>query len=75
MITIYLLGCLASFIFILAIRGFNCNEITLQDVVIIPLYILSSWIFILSILFFQFYIWIGSVTEELDAKIIWKKKK
>lgn len=74
MITIYLLGCLASLIFILIIGGFRINRITAQSL-IIPLYILSSWLFVISMLLFQFFIGLASITEELDDIVIWEKKE
>lgn len=46
MILIYLLGCLASFLLLLLSGGFNRKEITLQDVIVAPLYIFSSWVFL-----------------------------
>lgn len=74
MILIYLLGCLASFLLLLLSGSFNRKEITLQDVIVAPLYIFSSWVFFISMIFFQFFLWLDSVTEELDDIIIWRKK-
>lgn len=75
MIAIYLTGCLVVFILILIFGGFDRNRITAQDLLLVPIYMLSSWMFVVSIIFTQLFIWIDSVTEELDDIIIWEKKK
>lgn len=75
MITIYLIGCLLSFIFLLVTGAFERNKITAQDLIVLPLYILSSWVFVLSMVFCQLFLWIDSITEDLDDIVIWKKKK
>lgn len=75
MIEIYLIGCLASLILLLIIGGFRINKITVQSLIIIPLYILSSWLFVMSMLLFQFFIGLDSITKELDDIVIWRKKE
>lgn len=72
---VYLIGCLASLIFLLIIGGFRINRITVQSLIIVPLYILSSWLFVISMLLFQFFIWLDSITEELDDVVIWEKEE
>lgn len=78
MITIYLLGCLASIITILIVLFCFRKEIgiiTAKDIMYMFLLIIISWIFVLltgiSLLVWLF----DELANKLDNIIIWKKKK
>ena len=77
MITIYLLGCLASIITVLIILFCFRKEIgiiTARDIMYILLSIIISWIFVLltgiSLLLWLF----NELNDKLDNIIIWKKE-